>query len=73
MTAANADPDALRVWRPASPDIAPPEPRRTRVAAAGAMGDGVVVYRDDGSGGGDYVCDLVRRAGVGRSSGVRSE
>jgi hypothetical protein len=31
------------------------------VAAASIMGDGVVVYGDNGSGGGDYVCDLVRR------------
>ena len=36
------------------------------VAAASIMGDGVVVYGDNGSGGGDYVCDLVRRvAGAG--------
>ena len=42
-------------------------------AAAGAMGDGVVVYGDNGTGGGNYVCDLVRRAGVGRRPGVRSE
>ena len=43
------------------------------VAAAGIMGDGVVVYGDNGSGGGDYVCDLVRLVGVGRRPGVRSE
>jgi hypothetical protein len=34
-------------------------------AAAGAMGNGMVVYCDNGGGGGDYVCDLVRRPGVG--------